>query len=414
MSVRKLRLATASTAVFVLLGAFEPARWKYRSAVAIPSGAELLSIRLTRAIYSRSAPGLPDLRIVCDTSEVPYVLEARTGSVEEHERNAEIINKEVAPGAGLRLTLDLGVASKHSRIRLRTPERNFRELVRIETSDDNRSWAIVRDDASIFRFYQDGRSADLLTVDYPVSTRRYVRVSVPGWNESGSISGVFVAFREVRLPELEVMASLNPKAIEEPNTKSTRYEMDLGVEGLPHDRLRVETGESFYHRAVELETSTYGKKWSRLGSGVLYRLPGDSADSITFPETHDRYLRLRVFNEDNRPIQLGLVHVATVVRYVTFQAETELPHWLFYGNPEADRPLYDLGMILARRSVEPVQVAARAPESNPNYQPLPEPGKPWTDRYPALLYTILGAAVLAMGYVTVRFLRKVMASSQDS
>ena len=414
MSGPKLRIGLASAAAAVLLGAFEPARWKYKSAVKIPAEAELVSVRLNRDLYVRSKPGLADLRAVRDAREVPYVLEARTGSVQEIERDGNVVNKEVVPGGGLRLTLDLGTAAKHSRVRVRTPERNFRELVRIETSDDNLNWAVVRDDSWIIQFAQEGRRFDLLTVDYPVSTRRYVRISVPGWKEPDSVSGASAWYREVRPAELEPMASLDPRAIEEPGTKSTRYDMDLGIEGLPHDRLRVDSGESFFHRAVELHTSKNAKEWKRLGSGAIYRLPGVLSDTVVFPETHDRYLRLRIFNRDDQPIELHAVHVATVARYVTFEAATHAEYWLFYGNPKVDRPVYDLDMILPRRSAQPMLVAVGSPEKNPSYEPMPEPPEPWTDRYPALLYTVLGAAVAGMGFMAVRLLRKVMASPRDS
>jgi hypothetical protein len=33
--------------------------------------------------------------------------------------------------------------------------------------------------------------------------------------------------------------------------------------------------------------------------------------------------------------------------------------------------------------------------------------KPWSERHPALLYGVLGVAVVGMGLVTVRFLLKV-------
>jgi hypothetical protein len=210
------------------------------------------------------------------------------------------------------------------------------------------------------------------------------------------------------------MASLKPQPVEAPDMKSTRYDFDLRVKGLPHDRLRIEAGESFFHRGVELATSEDGRNWKWLGNGVIYRLPGVISDTVMFPETHDRYLRLRVFNQDDLPVRLSLAEVATVARYLIFEAQTQAPYWLLVGNPKADRPVYDLGLILARRPVQPVPAGLGAPEQNPGYQPEAEPRQPWTDRYPVLLYAILGAAVFGMGYVTIKFLRKVAASPQDS
>ena len=52
-----------------------------------------------------------------------------------------------------------------------------------------------------------------------------------------------------------------------------------------------------------------------------------------------------------------------------------------------------------------------APAANPGYRPPPPPVKPWSERYPQLLYGTLAVAILVMGYVTVRFLLKVKNAS---
>ena len=44
---------------------------------------------------------------------------------------------------------------------------------------------------------------------------------------------------------------------------------------------------------------------------------------------------------------------------------------------------------------------------NPDYRPPADAVKPWSERYPGVLYGVLGVAILAMGVVTVRFLLKV-------
>jgi len=52
-------------------------------------------------------------------------------------------------------------------------------------------------------------------------------------------------------------------------------------------------------------------------------------------------------------------------------------------------------------SVSPLLNFSRYAVRNAAYRP---PQKPWSDRYPALLYSVLAAAIVSMGYVAVRFL----------
>jgi hypothetical protein len=84
------------------------------------------------------------------------------------------------------------------------------------------------------------------------------------------------------------------------------------------------------------------------------------------------------------------------------------PFYLLIGNPEAKTPAYDLAAVLAREAPQPeVRAVLLAPAANPGYRPPPLPVKPWSERYPQLLYGTLAVAILVMGYVTVRFLFKV-------
>jgi hypothetical protein len=95
-------------------------------------------------------------------------------------------------------------------------------------------------------------------------------------------------------------------------------------------------------------------------------------------------------------------------RRLKFLPATTGEYALYYGNPDAKRPAYDLGTILQRTAPTPEFVlAAGAEQTNPAYHPPPPPLKPWSDRHPAVLYGALGASILAMGYVTIRFLMAV-------
>jgi len=61
-------------------------------------------------------------------------------------------------------------------------------------------------------------------------------------------------------------------------------------------------------------------------------------------------------------------------------------------------------MLLARR--EHIDEVVRTPlrnEPNPDYRPPPPPVKPWSERHPGILYTVLVGAVLGLGAATLSF-----------
>ena len=103
------------------------------------------------------------------------------------------------------------------------------------------------------------------------------------------------------------------------------------------------------------------------------------------------------------PIERALFE--TIGRRVKFLPAAAGEYALYYGNPEAKAPSYDLGAILARRmQAAEIVLTAGAGQRNSAYRPPVPPLKPWSDRYPAVLYSVLAAAIVSMGYVAVRFL----------
>jgi hypothetical protein len=389
-----------------LWAGFNPARWEFRRPLAAVQPDEACSLTLDRTVYERARTDLADLRVARDGQEIPYVVETLAGSVEQTEMRPAILDRTVAPGAGLELTLDLGRAARHNRLRIATGQKNFRIRVRIETSADGQRWSLARAGGYVFDFTQGGRSISVLTVEYPLSTRRYVRATFFGWMRTDAVTDAWLIDYEERPAEWQTIAIARPARSED--GRSSLLVLDLGVAGLPHSRLRLLTGAPLFHRACEIESSADRKDWRHIGSGVVYRFPEDESTTLRFPEQWDRYMRVRIFNGDDRPVPVQRAVVETIVRRVEFLAGAAGKYELYWGNPEAKAPSYDLGEILARRApAAPVLLTAGPAERNPAYRPPRAPAKPWSDRHPAILYTVLGAAILAMGYVTVRFLLKV-------
>ncbi len=416
MPARRLLFGVLAGAL-LLRADFQPSRWQFRRPLSFDSGVAAATINIDRGIYVHSEPGLGDLRVVHGGSsapeEVPYVLEKMSGSRQRREISSRVIDQGVTPAGNLELTVDLGAAQRHNGIRLATPRNNFRQRVGIATSEDGLNWARVRDDGYVFDFSQDNRRVSVLYVGYPVSSRRYVRVTVYGWNDPKAVAQCWVAIEENTPPVRDAMASLIPAPQLDAETQSTIYTWDLGMPGIPHDQLSLEIDTPAFERAAAAETSSDGKDWSPLGSGALYRFSKEQSLSLDFPVSHDRYLRLRIYNRDDRPLEVKAAGLSVIRTRVKFKGANSGAYWLYYGNADAHPPSYDLRDQLAREApVSELTIAPGAEEPNPDYRQKPPPVKPWSERHPAVLYVTLALAVVGMGTVTVRFLKKAGALSQ--
>jgi Protein of unknown function (DUF3999) len=403
--IRALNLA------LLLAAGFDHSAWRFVAPVRVLESGRLCVIPFDRTLYSRMRPDLGDLRIVKDDEEIPYVIEALAGSVEERECRPAAINKAVVPGAGVQITLDLAKCKdepKHSRLRIATAETNFRQRVRIETSDDNRFWAVAREDGYIFDFTQGDKKLSALTVDYPVSTGRYVRATIFGWTSADAIADAWSAYRVEQVAERYIVAGITPERTEDPGTRTSILTLDLSQPGLPNDRVRLDVDRSDFHRAVELESSDDAKTWRLAAQGTVFQVGNEQSLALSYPERHNRYLRLRIFNGDNRPVPVVRVYVETLKRVMKFLPTSAGDIQLYYGNPDAQPPVYDFAAILSRQAPLPETTPLVGEwKLNPDYRSPTEPVKPWSERHPALLYAVLGAAVIGMGLVTVRFLLKV-------
>jgi hypothetical protein len=404
-----------------LLADFQPSTWQYRKRLPVDPGKPISSVHIDRQIYARAAGDLADLRIVRGVEEVPHLITRMSGSREARRVDAEVLDRSAA-GDTVQVVLSLpGSAERHSRVTLTTTEVNFKKRVKLEASADRKAWALVRKEAYIFDFTHEAQHSSILHVDYPVSTRRFLRLTVEGWQDPAVLTGAYVTLAEDRPAVRQVMQEFaSPAGTAEEKTKSVVYELDFGGAGIPKDLLRFEidpaAAPAFFHRAVDIEVSEdKSKGWIPHGRGVLYRVTDEQSLWVQIPEARHRHMKVRVFHGDDKPLGLKSILAESVLRRVIFPVTAGGDYWVYYGNVKAKRPSYDLPMVLAKSSMESAAtINAAAEETNPGYVEPPPPVKPFSDRYPGVLYGALGVAVLVIGYMTVRFIQKASSSSAQS
>ena len=117
-----------------------------------------------------------------------------------------------------------------------------------------------------------------------------------------------------------------------------------------------------------------------------------------FPETTARQLQLEVVDFRNPPLDIKSVQFVAAAREVIFvrTESLQMPLRLYYGNLQAEPPHYDIERNLpAQLEVPPLRVQLGDRQPNPAFHPAP---LPLTERLPWLIYIVLGAASLALGW----------------
>ena len=113
---------------------------------------------------------------------------------------------------------------------------------------------------------------------------------------------------------------------------------------------------------------------------------------IHFSEIQAHRLRLLVTDNRNPSLTIRSAEFSAAARQVIFEpADRKGPFKVYFGNGVARDPNYDLGRNLpATLAPAPERTQFEGqPEANPAYHPEPPP---WTERWPWLIYLVLGAA----------------------
>ena len=403
--------------MLVIAAPLDLSQWQYRKRIQLTPGDGLAVVNVDREVYAAIGSRYYKIRIFRDREEVPFIFSTPGRHLDDLiESPEQILDQSTVPGVGLQFTVHRRYGGTHNKIEIFTDLKNFRNRVRVETSQDGVHWSVARDEAAIFNFSQDGREFSSTSIEYPVSQRPFLRVTVVGWTKNGSVRYARVKHTEERGEVFEVLATAVPQISEDAATRSTLVQFDLGLTGLPVTRLRLESPSLQFHRAVGIETSDDAQSWSFAGGGTIARLPGPEfvEESLVLAGGNGhRYFRLRIYNRDDKPIQIGRIQAEGEVNQLKFLASTPGAYWLYYdgSGPELiAMPQYDLAEVIARQSLPEHPWTLDRQEPSPFYHP-PPPKKPWSEQHPAILYTVLGGAVLALGIATFRFASRLRPSS---
>ena len=253
------------------------------------------------SMYEDSQARLRDLRLFQEGKEVPFVLKTSYGSSQEEQRTASLMDKAIIPGVGVQFILEPRAGASHNQVSIETTQIDFKQQVRVETSDDRRHWDVVRRDGIIFNVSSADTRAAGLSVSYPISKRRYVRVTIRGWRDLSWVRSASISFVRTIAAQRHLVANLKPVAVEDEKEHVTNLSFDLGF-ARPYDRITLAPGPGWFSRLAEVSTSTDGKTWSVAGFATLLRSASKEELTLEFPEKWDRQIRVEIHNNDNAPL----------------------------------------------------------------------------------------------------------------
>ncbi len=393
--------------------------WEFLQEISVQPApdAPLADVVLTPSVFDAARLDLADLRLFdARDREVPYALRVRRPEDATEVVAAEEFNRTEGPDQTSLLSLDLGEARiEHNEIEIPLEGQNFRRRALVEGSDDAETWSRMAE-RNLLRFQVENRRLTELTVRYSPSRYRYLRLTVwpdPQVDQEPVEIGSVVVRRRVRLPgefTRREAALGDRQAVPADRGPGSAWTIDLGGRDVPCSRLRVDVADAEFVRDWYLEAGgppETREPFRRIGGGTWRRRAGEAIEPMVaeFPEMTAARLRLVVTDHRNPPLLIRRVVAEAAARTVIFPVG-ELPEGpvrLYFGNPHARAPFYDFARNLPPRLEPPPRRLELGPRRhNPVFQPEP---LPLTERWPWLIYVLLGLAVGVLGLLIVNLAR---------
>ena len=392
----------------VLVADFELAHWKYFKSVQLPgvSSKQIVSVTLDNELISHTASLEREVRLVeGQASEVAFNLVADSDEIlEDNKVNVAVLNKAVLGGKYQQFICDLGAPGRvTNRLVLETSSHNFVRRADIEGSEDGRKWLSLARGLHIFD-WSEGRR---LRLEFPDSTYRFLKVLL--WLDGGApldIQGAAVSRHEKISGELEpVPVALHSRQLQTPQ-RFSEWLFDFGHDRPLVNRCIFDVTNQNFRRRVDLAVSDDITQWQPGPTLEIFRTTsGGFKDEFTTVETNalnHRYLRIRIMYGDDRPLDVTSISFRRFVRRVVFEFNPTQSYRLFYGNPSAQLPSYDLAALEPGSGTTSLPKGSLArQEINPSYLE-PRDRLPWSERHPRLLWTVLLIVVLLLAALLIR------------
>ncbi len=412
----------AVLAPFLAQAEFVKTAWQFKKEITVPVVVAPIYVKATLDREVLSGSHLQnDIRIIDNNGgEIPYQLVVETGSAEHGYYPTKIYDIVSSLGQTM-FVLDLGATGLiHNQVTISASSRNFKKQVSVYASDaplghSDNGWRLLTDRGYIFNVTDDRANftANGTTVSYPQSTSRFMRVVISA-GEGGltAVSQASVYRSEVNKGEEQVVR-YPLTIVQNTKEKSTELMVDFGAQGVTSREISFATSDTNFSRRAVVQASTDGLSWRLINEGSLSSIAlksfSGSQLSLSYPESRERYLRVIIFNYDNKPVNfMGSADVRSTIRAVVFEARPEGRYNIYYGNGSASAPRYDIGTLFRYIDTNDfVKAVLGVQSTNVDFVPNALPTVPFTERYPYLLNITLAVLVIVVGVFIFFYLRSV-------
>lgn len=353
-----------------------------------------------------------DLRVVTDRKEeVPWQIIPRKPEKQTEEVPARMLNLSSSGAGETWLELLIGKqAPRVNAVEIITSDTDFSRQVQVLGSPDGKNWNTIRTDGVIFDINR-GEKLHHTRITFPQASFRHLALKIAD-NDAPPLSIADV--KALQESDLQGETYTVRGKTENPQVSAANKESSVVVRMntvFPLDRLVIATEERNFQRSVEVQVKRGNGDWQRWAQGTIFNFDTptmhESQLAIDMPEIAAREFRLVFRNLDSPPLSIAGVNGEGYRRLLVFKQQPERKLYLFWGNPLAQRPRYDLDGIIAKQKPDELPMA-HIGQPQPNTKFAGSTARlPFTERYRYLLYAVVAMAIAGLLLVQYRVLKRV-------
>lgn len=391
---------TLKLLAFVLFASGSISYFKYfRDVKSVGDAAQQQYFVVDETLWRHARADLGDLRLYAGENEFGYALIIERGSSTSEQKEVSVVQPGTI-GGKTQFFLDMSGLASYDRIQLQLKTRNFVARVQVDGQDDlhGNRWATLLH--TVIYDLSSDNLGDNTTLRLPVTSYKYLRITVEGAVKPGDIEGASAAIRE---EEKQAWQSVGGSPKQEQQGRDTVFTFSIPA-NVPLDRLEffIDSTQPNFRRAVELQNE---KKMS-LRSGEISRVHmvrhGQKIDSeqttLDLDGMTPEILKAIVHNGDDPPLKITGVHLQQYQRRIYFNSFSAFR--LYYGDEKLYGPEYDYAKLF-QKDARAVQAELGSEQTNTAYTGRPDE-RPWSERHPALLWIAVIAAVLVLGTMALK------------
>jgi hypothetical protein len=353
-----------------------------------------------------------DLRVVTDRKEeVPWQIVPRRPQRRQVEIPHMLLNLSRTGNGDTWLELRVEKQDRSvNAVEIITPDSDFTRQVEVLGSPDGKEWNTLRRDGVIFDIPRDEKLRRT-RITFPQTAFRHLAIRIiDGGAQPLTIRDVKVLQESDTQGQTYKLSGTTGK----PRVDSSRQETSIVVRMdtvFPIDRLVIATPDRNFQRLVEVQVKGDTGEWEPWTRGSLFSFDTPTVHEshlvIETPEIAAREFRLVFRNLDSPPLSISGVSGEGYRRLLVFKQQGAQKLYLFWGNPRAEVPRYDLAGIISKQRLHEIPVGTLGEvRANPQFAGN-DARLPLTERYRYLLYGVMVVAIVGLIFLQYRVFRRV-------